>query len=374
MEKKIIVWITPDYFYDTDSTIVGDLCKYYNIRWYVVWGKGSLLRKPANKNIYRLVEPPYHNRDIRIIKFYISLINEIKDYKPSVIYNGSSGLPFFYPLLFSLFDKHRIIHEGHEIDPYVSIEHNRLTVSDRLTVTYMKYYLRRVGLTQVFSKHSVQRFKELYPGCQCAYVPMVPKDFGQPQYVIDHKGKTVFLFFGKVYRKLKRFDLLLDAFLALDDKYSQKAELWVYGGCSGEERMNYEKMIEGHENIKAKFDFVPDEMIPVLFCSASYLVQPYQKITQSGPTMIAYNYNLPVIGSNIEGFKERIDDGKNGYLFEVDNLEDLKRVLETCIEQEQSEYLTIKDNLKNFVDQEYSNTAVIQKYCDMLDNFISKNG
>ena len=134
--------------------------------------------------------------------------------------------------------------------------------------------------------------------------------------------------------------------------------------------MKYEKMIEGHDNIKAKFDFVPDEMIPVLFCSASYLVQPYQKITQSGPTMIAYNYNLPVIGSNIEGFKERIEDGITGFLFEKDNVEDLKRVLESCIEQKESEYYTIKANLKSFVEREYSKKAVLLRYSDMFENFI----
>lgn len=375
MMKKKIVWITPDYFYDVDWPIIEQLSEKYEIRWYVLWGKGSLIKIPSNSNIYKFVVLPYRQRDPRIIKLYYSIFKEVKSFEPAVLYNGFEGSPYFYPLLFSMFDKNRIIHEGHEIDPFVFIEHDRLNWSEKIVVRYMQYYLRRVGLTQVFSKYVEQKFYKLYPDSKCIYVPMVPKFFGEPMHTINRGNKTVFLFFGKVYRTLKRFDLLLDAFLSLEKEYSERAELWVYGKCDGVEKEKYQQMINGHDNIKTMFDFVPDEMIPELFSSASYLVQPYQKITQSGPTMIAFNYNLPVIGSNIDGFKERIEDGKNGYLFEVDNVNDLKRVLKICINQNETEYNTIKSNLKAFVEQEYSPDIVIQKYCNMFDSFIqdSKN-
>ena len=364
MEKKRLVWITPDYFFDTDSTIVGNLCEYYDIRWYVIWGKGSLRAFPDDKNIFKLIVSPYRYRDLRVIKLYFSLFKEIRKFDPAIIYNGFSGIPFFYPLLFLMFDRHRVIHEGHEIDPYVSVVH------DKLTVSYVKYYLRRVGHTQVFSKHAEQKFHKLYPGQKCTYVPMVPKDFGPAKKTIDHGDRTVFLFFGGV-RSTKRFDVLLDAFLALDKEHSKKAELWVYGKCDGEDRVKFDQMIEGHDNIKTMFDFVPDEMVPDLFCSSSYLVQPYQQITQSGPMMIAYNYNLPVIATDIDGFTERIGNGKNGYLFETNNPNDLKRVLEICIDQSKDEYNSIKENVRKKVEQEYSLDAVIKKYCTMLDCFMS---
>ena len=371
--KKRIVWITPDYFYDVDWPIIERLSEKYEIRWYVLWGKGSLLKLPINRNIYKLIDLPYRQRDLRIVKLYYSLIKEIKCFDPAVLYNGFDGSPYFYPILFSFFNKKNIIHEGHEIDPYVFIEHDKLTWSERMIVLYMRYYLRRVGLTQVFSKYVEQKFYKLYPGRKCIYVPMVPKYFGNPKYTIDHGNKTVFLFFGKVYRTLKRFDLLLDAFLSLEKEYSDRAELWVYGKCDGNERKKYQQMICGHNNIKTMFDFVPDDMIPELFSSASYLVQPYQKITQSGPTMIAFRYNLPVIGSNIDGFKERIEDGKNCFLFEVDNVNDLKRVLKKCIDQDETEYYTLKKNLNAFVEQEYSPNVVLHKYCGMFDSFIQSS-
>ena len=365
-KKKRIVWITPDYFFDVDWPIVGQLKERYDIRWYVIWGKGSLRAQPKDSNIYKLINSPYRYRDVRVVKLYYSLINEMKSFKPDMIYNGFSGIPFFYPLLFCMFNRHKIMHEGHEIDPYVSVVH------DKLTVSYVQYYLRRVGHVQVFSRHAEKKFYQLYPKQYCTYVPMVPKDFGNPKHVIEHGDKTIFLFFGGV-RTSKRFDVLLDAFLLLDKDRKDKAELWVYGNCTGEDRAKYERMIEGRANIKTMFNFVPDELVPDLFCTASYLVQPYQQITQSGPMMIAYNYNLPVIATNIDGFNERIDDGKNGYLFEKNNVNDLKRVLEICIDQDKEKYATIKSNVKAFVDREYSPKVVIDKYCRMLDSFMESS-
>lgn len=201
---------------------------------------------------------------------------------------------------------------------------------------------------------------------------MVPKDYGKPKEIIDHDNSIVFLFFGGV-RSTKRFDVLLDAFLSLDYQHLQKAELWVYGNCDGEEKDKYLSKSKEYTNIKMMLDFVPDDLVPTLFCSASYLVQPYQQITQSGPMMIAYNYNLPIIASDIDGFKERIIDGKSGFLFKKNDVVDLTRVLTNCIDLPDSKYLHIKTKMQDFVEREYSLKIVTQRYREMLNNFIESN-
>jgi glycosyltransferase involved in cell wall biosynthesis len=131
-------------------------------------------------------------------------------------------------------------------------------------------------------------------------------------------------------------------------------------------------MAVGHENIILKLRFVPDDMVANLFCSSTYLVLPYERITQSGHMMIAYNYNTPLIGSNIAGFKERIKDGENGYLFKNGDVADLKRLLEQCIDQDDEEYNRIKRNSMRFVDEEYSPKVVIRRYREMLDQRTSE--
>ena len=84
-DKKKIVWITPDYFFDVDWPIVGRLMEKYDIRWYVIWGKGSLRAFPDDKNIFKLIVSPYRYRDLRVIKLYFSLFKEIKKFEPSDI-------------------------------------------------------------------------------------------------------------------------------------------------------------------------------------------------------------------------------------------------------------------------------------------------
>ena len=366
MEKKRIVWVTPDYFFDTDKLIVNKLQDYYEIRWYVIWGKDSYRDVPHDNNIFKFIKSPYRYRDLRVIKLYISLIKEMKQFNPSIIYSGFSGIPYFYPVLFCMFDRHRIIYEGHEIDPYNYVKH------DFLRVNYTNYFMRRVGHTQVFSKSTERQFYRLYPKQKCTYIPMVPKDYGPYNHLIEHSGKKVFLFFGGI-RSTKRLDILLDAFLAMDKQYAEKAELWIYGKSSDKDKTMFEEKVKGRDNIIMKLDYVPDNIVADLFCSSTYLVLPYEQITQSGPMMISYNYNLPIIASDIDSFKERIEDGKNGYLFKTNNIDDLKRVLETCVDQNENEYNYIKESMKSFVEQEYSQKVIIQKYCNMLDDFIEEN-
>ena len=86
--------------------------------------------------------------------------------------------------------------------------------------------------------------------------------------------------------------------------------------------------------------------------------------------MIAYNYNLPIIASDIEGFRERINNGVNGYLFKKNDIEDLKRILELCINQTPEEYERIRSNAKRFSDLEYGVDSIINKYKIMLNSHI----
>ena len=89
---------------------------------------------------------------------------------------------------------------------------------------------------------------------------------------------------------------------------------------------------------------------------------PYQDVAQSGPHMIAYNYNLPVIASDIEGFVERVENGKNGFLFHVNDKESLKVAITKAVKMSKADYQAMKDNLNAYVVENYSLEAVSKKY------------
>lgn len=98
---------------------------------------------------------------------------------------------------------------------------------------------------------------------------------------------------------------------------------------------------------------------------------PYQDVAQSGPHMIAYNYNLPVIASDIEGFAERVEDGENGFLFRVNDKESLKDAITKTAMMSTSDYQRMKDKLKAYVEENNSLKAVSNKYIDYFNSILN---
>lgn len=60
------------------------------------------------------------------------------------------------------------------------------------------------------------------------------------------------------------------------------------------------------------------EEIGPLMKIATVMVYPYRNITQSGALQVAYAFGKPVVTTNVGGFPEAVEDGKNGYLVPAD--------------------------------------------------------
>ena len=129
----------------------------------------------------------------------------------------------------------------------------------------------------------------------------------------------------------------------------------------------YREMIGNTSNITAEFRRIDDEEIPELFTKSDYLVLPYEDVAQSGPHMIAYNYNLPVIASDIDGFKERVVDGENGFLFKRNNLESLIETIVKVVKLNGDKYLALKERLRDYTETNYSVKSVAEKYIDYFN-------
>ena len=62
--------------------------------------------------------------------------------------------------------------------------------------------------------------------------------------------------------------------------------------------------------------FVPVEDIKYYFSVADLVTQTYNSATQSGITQIAYNFNCPMLVTNVGGLSEYVPNGKVGYVVE----------------------------------------------------------
>jgi glycosyltransferase involved in cell wall biosynthesis len=67
-------------------------------------------------------------------------------------------------------------------------------------------------------------------------------------------------------------------------------------------------------NLKLFTDYIPNEDVPLYFSAANVAVLPYRSATQSGIVQIAYNFDLPVIATDVGGLAEIVIDGVCGLI------------------------------------------------------------
>jgi glycosyltransferase involved in cell wall biosynthesis len=125
----------------------------------------------------------------------------------------------------------------------------------------------------------------------------------------------VVLFFGfiKAYKGVAH---LLDAAPRLKERYGDQVRVLIVGDIYGP-KQPYLDHIErsGADDIIRLVDgFVPDELVESYFVAADLVVLPYVSATQSGIVQIAYNYDRPVVTTNVGGLPEVVLDGCTGFL------------------------------------------------------------
>jgi L-malate glycosyltransferase len=153
----------------------------------------------------------------------------------------------------------------------------------------------------------------------CVVIPMgviAPKEMSIPPATTDSPR---ILYVGRLI-EWKGVDTLVQAMVEVLQE-NPRAFLTIVG--IGEELGNLEKLV--HElRIEDHVEFlgqVSDERLLDLYAGASILVlpsRPSQGIVMEGLGVVlleAMSHGVPVIGSNVGGIPDIIDDGKNGYLF-----------------------------------------------------------
>ncbi len=141
------------------------------------------------------------------------------------------------------------------------------------------------------------------------------KIIGLPSY---NSNEKYILFFGLI-RKYKGLDLLLDAMASR--KVQQLNINLIIAGEFYDSKEKYLKKINRLKIKKSVFlydSYIPNQDVANYFCAADLIVQPYLSATQSGVSMIAYNFNKPIILTNVGGLSEYVEHKKDGYLVDVD--------------------------------------------------------
>lgn len=125
----------------------------------------------------------------------------------------------------------------------------------------------------------------------------------------------VLLFFGFI-RKYKGLDIILRAMPELIKKYPKIVLVVAGESYSGEDdfRALIKELAISDANLKLFTDYIPNDDVPLYFSAANVAVLPYRSATQSGIVQIAYNFDLPVIATDVGGLAEIVIDGICGLI------------------------------------------------------------
>lgn len=126
------------------------------------------------------------------------------------------------------------------------------------------------------------------------------------------------LFFGFI-RKYKGLDLLLEA---MSDPRLEKLGVKLHvAGEFYEDRARYDALVQQfnlQQRVHMKGDFVAGDDVRYYFCACNLVTLTYRDATQSGVTGAAFQFDKPVLVTDVGGLAEIIPHGKAGYVVPVE--------------------------------------------------------
>jgi len=166
----------------------------------------------------------------------------------------------------------------------------------------------------------------------------------EPNFDTNMPNRIVFV--GRITGE-KKLDVLLKAFAKLPPELNATLEYVGGGDLLGSMKQQVVQM-----GLKDKVTFtgyVTDEQLRDSLRNAKVFAMPSIAELQSIATMEAMATALPIVGANAMALPHLIHDGENGYLFEPNNVDDLRDKLVTVLTAEPDELLRLKNNSRKFI-------------------------
>ncbi len=146
----------------------------------------------------------------------------------------------------------------------------------------------------------------------------LPIEKSEARAALNIRDEKVILFFGYI-RPYKGLHVMIDAMKEV--KKSFRVKLLVVGEFYGDEEKYRWHISDAQvrDVIDVVSDYVPTEKVGEYFSAADAVILPYLSATQSGIAQIAYNFNKPVIATDVGGLAEVVVDGISGLVVPPNN-------------------------------------------------------
>lgn len=367
-DEKVITWVTPVFFLDTDIHVIQHLAGLYKIEWYIIYSASyqtdyeEEIKEIRNKGVH-IERFQIHKRgmDPRNLMRFINLAKAIRNRGSRFVYVYVAYPFYFLPVMAHFVGTEKTvlgIHNVHVPNGGSYYFRNKI---------YNNYAIRTFKHFQVFSKSQYDYLKEKSGRKDVRCIPFFLKDYGKPIHPKRKEECVTFLNFGYI-RDYKRIDVLISAAQEAYKKTGTQFKVIIAGACLDWNK--YQKMIETDELFDLRIRHINNKEIPDLFAEADYFVLPYQDIAQSGAAIVALNYEVPIIASRLPAFEEYIVDQKTGYLINPADVLDLQEKIEYIIANHDQIYPELKENLRRNNQKCFDAEKIVYAYRELINDFI----
>lgn len=349
-----------------NARLVKHLYKFGEVRAYTFKRQYPNLLFPGKSQYVLPEDKPEVIESIQILDSinplsYYKTAKMIKSYAPDILIT-KYWMPFFAPALATVLKSLKKQTFNVAIIDNIS-PHEKFPFARTLN----KYYLKQNHLFIVMSNEVLKELIKIHPQANYVLVPhplyenfgeKIEKSQARKSLQIDENRK-VLLFFGFI-REYKGLDILLQALGILPEEYHLV--------IAGEPYVSFEKYQKFIENLNLKekvslfVRYISDTEVPLFFSAADVCILPYKSATQSGIVGIAYNFDLPVIATNVGGLAEMIEPYGTGIIVKETEPKKLANAIIRFFENPREEYIKGIEKYKSKANWEYFASKIIQEY------------
>lgn len=350
-----IAFVSASYYVHIDYKLIPELNSRFEIGWfpYFVHGRSpdELLEKKKSINVSKFdyTELKDGGRRFSRSRTLFDFLKKVKAWNPDVVYLNADEVPFLPVFAQLLFGREKVIAACHDPKPHSG--------ETRLTRIYKnllpKFYIN----LNAYSEFSFRQLKEIVGKQKIVTLAHHPLgDYGDVVRKI-HERRTV-LFFGRLV-PYKGLDILIKAGERAYEK-DKRLLIKICGGGS-----YYGELLEeitNHPAFAVTHRFIAESEIPEIVSDVDWWVLPYRDATQSGPLMMALNYRIPVVASNIDAFKEFGDKFECVDLIENNVEAWTQKLLEICNKK-------VSENRRRVFEQQILefNDQILNEWVDLFE-------
>lgn len=355
--KPYVVYVTGASYIDHSYTIIKTLRKYLRLEVYFVF---KTLTDEISNFILSFNAVPVKRRRFRNpLGFFdeLNFILALRKLKPDLIWFNT--LNIYQIFLVKIFLRNYLItlHDA-EIHPESKDKHGRF--STRLLIRFHKAKICTASYSQA------EIFKSI-TGLLPKVLPLPIIDYyydiSPP---IENKNKSKgeilrFFFFGSI-EKYKGIDQLVEAACLLEE-YNDRFEVNIYGKTRYTDARLFQR-IKAINSVNLHDKYIDYKKVAEVFMGNDVLILPYKQVTQCGPLLIAYSFDVPVICSDQPGFREYVEDRRSGLIYGNSSTE-LAEKMKMIIDHPE-QLLFMKDYIKTCIYGKFSMESIAQKYINVL--------